>query len=37
MSKIKFTFPVEYHEFHKDQGINFQRYTAVIKDQECKT
>jgi alpha-beta hydrolase superfamily lysophospholipase len=24
MSKTKFTFPVKYHEFHKDQGINFQ-------------
>jgi alpha-beta hydrolase superfamily lysophospholipase len=24
MIKTKFTFPVGYHEFHKDQGINFQ-------------
>ena len=24
MSTTKFTFPVGYHEFHKDQGINFQ-------------
>ena len=24
MSKTKFTFPVGYHEFHKDQAFNFQ-------------
>jgi len=24
MSKTEFTFPVGYHEFHKDQGFNFQ-------------
>ena len=23
-NKNKFVFPVEYHEFHKDQGFNFQ-------------
>ncbi|NOR17054.1 alpha/beta fold hydrolase [candidate division WOR-3 bacterium] len=31
MSTTKFTFPVGYHEFHKDQGINFQlnRYYSI--------
>jgi len=24
MSKTEFTFPVGYHEFNKDKGINFQ-------------
>ena len=31
MSTTKFTFPIGYHEFHKDQGINFQlnRYYSI--------
>jgi len=33
MSKTKFTFPVGYHEFHKNQVFNFQlnRYYSMGK------
>ena len=31
MTKSKFTFPIGYHEFHKDQAFNFQlnRYYSM--------